>query len=874
MFTSWRTRKTGTIFLPDEFKKKFNLEITRIDVSAAVRASLLVLLLTPVFYIIKIDYLFTPSNYKYFLFIRLIIMGVAAIGFILSQKPSYARFAKIITFTVLCVTGWGVDLMVRELGYDSPYYAGLNLVYLGSLLVPWGGRWTFYTCVFVYLGYLLPILFFDLDKITWLSFINNNLFQLCTIVIVTVASHFHYHTRRIELVNRLTIAQQAEELEERDKYKREFISNITHELKTPLSVVIGNVDLIMESIGERDDAVTEQARQVQQAAFQLANHVDRIIAVSKIDDPTVKLDLQNYNYCGVVQNLFSIFDHKARAEKITYTLNCPEKPLVVNVDIIKIEEVLTNLIQNAFKFTDEDGSVTVTVASDGQQVITEVADTGVGISEEKQANIFDRMFQADGVLSKRHGGMGLGLYIVKKNIEMHGGTVEVGSREGKGTSFKYTLPLHIDQTVPVKNEHGGEECRPPIERRSGRDRRADERRRTFEYQQSMGIDDLARMSFTGNIDLFENMNPSHPSILIVEDNPGMMKVVIEALRGDYNLLLGRDAFEALEKLDTYSGKVSLILSDIMMPGMSGFDFCGKVMENSEWKRIPLIFITALMSEEDQLKGFGLGATDYITKPYNIKILKEKVNHWISRRQYETILKNMSQELEVKVKQISRARDIILHEIRNPMAVISTANQLIAKVKEKNSAGAGDPKINEYLGKLHQGVQSLNSVIETTRQLDFNAMGTRKPEYVNSIVQEVLSQSGHFIGAIRVVIDMDQSTDILVNADRQMLVQVLVNLIRNAAEAIGERDPPEGGSITIASSISDTNCIAIKISDNGIGMDENEREKIFRFKYTTKRDGTGIGLYLCKMMVKIHEGFIQVESTKGSGSTFTLSFPTC
>ncbi|MBN1577456.1 MAG: response regulator [Chitinispirillaceae bacterium] len=689
-----------------------------------------------------------------------------------------------------------------------------------------------------------------------------------------MASKLQSGIRQTEIVNRLTISRQAKELEERDKYKREFIANITHELKTPLSIVIGNVDLIMETLGEQQPQIMEQARQVQQAAFQLANHVDRIIEISNIDDPTVKLDLQNYNYCGVVQNLFPLFAPKAQEEKIAYTLNCPDKPLVVNVDIIRIEEVLTNLIQNAFKFTNEGGTITVTVATDGERVVTEVADTGVGISEEKQVKIFDRMFQADDVLSKRHGGMGLGLYIVKKNTEMHGGTVAVDSREGQGTSFRFVLPLHVDQTVPVRNEPFEGEDRRQTHRRSGRDRRADERRRKFEYQQSMGIDDLARMSFAGNIEMFENMSPSQPTVLIVEDNPGMMKVVIEALRHDYNLILGRDAFEALDKLKACTGKISLILSDIMMPGMSGFDFCRKVMENGEWKCIPMIFVTALMSEQDQLRGFSLGATDYITKPYNIKILKEKVDHWISRRQYEAILENMSQELEARVRQVSRIKDIILHEIRNPMAVISAADSLITMVKEKKGASAGDPKIEQYLDSLRTGIKSLNSVLETTRQLDIGAMAVRKPEAVGSLVDEAVAQTRHLSGEIKLIMELDQAGGALVKADRRMLVQVLINIIRNAVEAIGERKPAEGGIITISCTVSDTGQIALKISDNGIGMDESVRENIFRFKYTTKRDGTGVGLHLSNMLLKLNEGSIKVDSTKGSGSTFTIYLPVC
>jgi two-component system, sensor histidine kinase and response regulator len=354
----------------------------------------------------------------------------------------------------------------------------------------------------------------------------------------------------------------------------------------------------------------------------------------------------------------------------------------------------------------------------------------------------------------------------------------------------------------------------------------------------------------------------------------MMKVVIESLRHEYNLILGRDAFEALDKLKMHTGKISLILSDIMLPGMSGFDFCRQVMENPEWKIVPLIFVTALMSEDDQLKGFALGATDYITKPYNIKILKEKVDHWISRRQYEAILENMSHELEAKVQQVTRAKDIILHEIRNPITAITAADSLIKMVESTKSGSAKESDVEHYMQALRKGITGLQSVLETSRQLDIGTMAVRKPETVESIVREAVSQTQHLMGDIKLKLDMDQATGILVSADRRMLAQVLINIIRNAVEAIRELKPAAGGTVTISCAMFDTKQVALKISDNGIGMTEEVRENIFRFKYTTKRDGTGVGLHLSKMLIKLHEGSVLVDSKKGSGSTFTIYLPVC
>jgi signal transduction histidine kinase len=354
----------------------------------------------------------------------------------------------------------------------------------------------------------------------------------------------------------------------------------------------------------------------------------------------------------------------------------------------------------------------------------------------------------------------------------------------------------------------------------------------------------------------------------------MMKVIVEALRQDYNLFLGRDAFEGLDKLKAHDGLINLILADVMMPGMSGFDFCKQVMENEHWKSIPLIFVTALMGEADQLKGYSIGATDYITKPYNIKILKEKVDHWISRRQYEAILENMSRELELKVEQVSKVKEIVLHEIRNPLAIITGADSLIRLVEQKVAGGpAGNQQdLSHYLTILRGGVIALQNVMETSRHFDGDNLPVRKSEKLDALVGDAIAQSRHLFGGTKLKLDLDNAAGIAVSADRRMLVQVLVNIIRNACEAVAEKQPAEGGLITLACCTFDTSQVAVKITDNGIGMTDEVRDKLFGFKFTTKKDGTGVGLHLSKMLVKLHEGTITVDSKRGSGTTVSIYLP--
>lgn len=874
-----KTPNMGTSSPPD-FDRELNAEMTRINARAAALVALLGALLTPAFSLTGIDYLFAPHSYLEFLLLRLGMASVCFIIFLLVRSGRYDNYAKQGAFAVLVVIGWGVALMIRQLGYDTPYYAGLNLLYLATMLIPWGMRWTLVTCLSIYAAYLFPILVVDLPNIEFKAFINNNQFQIFTITVAAVVNHFQFQNRRREILNRLTIAKQAKELEERDEYKREFIANITHELKTPLAIVTGNADLILGQAQSTNQALADLARVIQQAAFQLATHVDRIIKVSTIDDPEYKLDLENFDYIGVVQNAFALFETKAADENITFTLNASESPLVVNMDVVRVEEVLHNLIQNAFKFTEPGGKITVSVGTVEGQVFTEVSDTGTGIPEDKLEKIFERLYQADQVLSRRHEGIGLGLYICKKGVEAHGGTITVNSKVGKGTTFRFTLPLHIDQSASYKNEpyEGPErrrnDRRDGAERRGIADRRMEARRKRFEYHQNLALDNVAKTAYTENIMDYEDRNPLLPSVLLVEDNVGMMKVVVDALRDEYNLFLARDGFETLEKLQRHAPRISLILSDIMMPGMSGFEFCTKIMERDEWKHIPLVFVTALSDEQEHLKGYNQGATDYITKPYNVKILKEKIAHWISRRHYEILLKDMSNTLEAKVGEASKINDIVMHEIRNPLQVITGAEFFINRLNDKyyQTSSEDEKRWWESVTTLRQATESIMSVMETSKQLEGERDAPRSIEPASTLLNDALAMTRHLVSDIEVINNSDRAGGTSIRCNKKMLDQVFVNLLRNAAESIRETHPDGGGRIEIDYEPSGNRDIHIRISDNGTGIDPEVQSKLFRFKYTTKKDGTGVGLHLSKMILKLHGGSIAVESEPGRGSTFIATLP--
>jgi signal transduction histidine kinase len=239
-----------------------------------------------------------------------------------------------------------------------------------------------------------------------------------------------------------------------------------------------------------------------------------------------------------------------------------------------------------------------------------------------------------------------------------------------------------------------------------------------------------------------------------------------------------------------------------------------------------------------------------------------------------LLKEASESLEERVTQLSRIRDIIIHEIRNPLQIIANANYYVEMLKDASYEKASEEEKQLWKGvqTLQQGSDALKSVLETTSRLDMTELTIRLPVRLVEIIDEATTQAAHLLGDIQLDIKISDVGEQIVNCNKRMLVQVLVNLIRNATEAIQENEPPKPERIRITGELSNNREIILKVNDNGVGMEQQVVNNLFLFKFTTKIDGSGIGLHLSKMIMKLHEGSITVQSEKGVGTTFTLYLP--
>jgi signal transduction histidine kinase len=455
-----------------------------------------------------------------------------------------------------------------------------------------------------------------------------------------------------------------------------------------------------------------------------------------------------------------------------------------------------------------------------------------------------------------------------------GGTITAASSEGQGCTFRFSLPLSLDQSAWVKNQqYSGPERRAGSgsDRRSGVDRRMASR---LEYYLQQVEQDYESVKLNVDPRQFENRKPDKPTILICEDTVGQINLLIECLQDDYNLLFAGNGVEGLSKLAQNGDRIGLILSDMKMPDMGGLEFCREVFSQDRFLHIPFVFITAYVNEYEQLEGIKYGATDYLQKPFNREILKEKINHWLERRAAEAMLKGLVEDLEGKNVELSRLRSIITHEIRNPLQILSLAEMYIDKLKTMfyESTAPDKRKYWDKIVTVREVSETIQNILDSAKQLEEMGGGHLAEEVVGELFDHTLLQTRQLVEGMELKLQCGVAPQTKVKCDKKMLTQVFVNVIRNATEAIKEKGSKDAGRIEVDILPHEDEKLRIAIKDNGVGISAEGIKKLFTYKHTTKADGTGIGLYLSKKIMRMHGGDMWVESNPGEGATFIVTLP--
>ncbi|MFQ5582582.1 MAG: response regulator, partial [Mariprofundaceae bacterium] len=374
------------------------------------------------------------------------------------------------------------------------------------------------------------------------------------------------------------------QLAQASRMKSEFLANMSHELRTPLNAIIGFSEVLKDGVmGKMDADQQEYVTDIFNSGQHLLELINDILDLSKIESGKMELDLEKTHIPDLLNNSLSIIKEKAMAHQIQLDLNIGEQVKDCFLDARRFKQIMYNLLSNAVKFTPDGGNVRIdarriaSTDSGDDYLKISVTDTGIGISEEDQKKLFQPFHQIDSKLSRKYEGTGLGLVMIRHLCELHGGTVDVESAEGKGSTFTVSLPYRTRiKAVAGKKQPEGTSSKRPAKATTS----------------------------------------ESPLVLIVEDDDQAAELMRVQLEGErYRSFRVATAEEALEWLQENSP--DLITLDILLPGMDGWDFLARIRENKSTLHIPVVVVSIVADEK---KGFSLGASEVLQKPVRKRVL--------------------------------------------------------------------------------------------------------------------------------------------------------------------------------------------------------------------------------------------------------------
>ena len=410
------------------------------------------------------------------------------------------------------------------------------------------------------------------------------------------------------------IARQREELAKLDELKTAFFANISHEFRTPLTLMLGPLEDAMadgeEPLGPRQ---RERIAMAQRNGLRLQKLVNALLDFSRVEAGRIQAVYQPTDLSSLTHDLASSFRAACEKAGLTLTIDTPALSEPVFVDHEMWEKIVLNLVSNAFKFTLE-GGIKVALSEEGGHAVLRVSDTGTGIPESEVPLIFDRFHRVEGARGRTHEGTGIGLALVKELIELHKGAVSVESTFGKGTTFIVRLPFghaHLPQHRLEASAHPGVDgdacrgfCQRSVALAPGR-------------RGCRGGGSPQRTAANSRI-----RPAARARVLLADDNADMRDYLCRLLAADYEVTCVADGEEALA--EARRTRPDLILTDVMMPGLDGFGLLQKLRDDPELRGVPVIVLSARAGDEAKVEGLRKGADDYLVKPFSARELLARV----------------------------------------------------------------------------------------------------------------------------------------------------------------------------------------------------------------------------------------------------------
>ncbi len=655
-----------------------------------------------------------------------------------------------------------------------------------------------------------------------------------------------------------------QKLQELDRTKSQFFANISHEFRTPLTLILAP----LESFLNQPNLPEEQRKHFQimyQNGLRLLKLINNLLDLAKIDTGKMTLSYSKTDLVAFIKGIISSLSPLTYKKQIHISFLADRSMMEFYLDRDKIEKVLLNLLFNAIKFTERGGEIILSCAEKEGHVVVKVSDTGIGIGRENLHKLFSRFTQLDASATRQHEGTGIGLALSKELVELHQGKIWAESEIGRGTVISFTLPSLKERPLSglftPRQENSEEDWFRSLHK-------------TAEYAEGRILQkpsSLPQQSATGG--------ESRPKILIVEDNSDMLHFIATQLQGEYQVVPARNGAEGLERAK--ANPPDLILADIMMPIKDGYQLCREIKSDLTTRHIPVVLVTAKADLSMKIEGLNQGADDYLTKPFSSEELRARVRSLLNLRTLEKEIQIRNQALERTLAELRKTQTQLIHsakmaalgtlvaglshEMNNPLTPVIGFSEILLSMPLPKEAHDCADTISREARRCAAVIRSLSDFARKSPPL-------WQENDLNTLLHSVLELKASYLRTDNIILELNLDPRLPKTlVDGNQIKQVLLNLINNAHQALLMNE--EDRRIRIASEQTE-GFLRVTIGDNGPGIPNEVQARLFEPFFTTKPEGegTGLGLAISHGIIASHGGKIGFISEEGIGTRFWFELP--
>ncbi len=646
-----------------------------------------------------------------------------------------------------------------------------------------------------------------------------------------------------------------EKLGELDAAKTAFFSNISHEFRTPLTLMLGPIeDALADSVAPLSRTQEHRIKMAHDNTLRLFKLVNALLDFSRLEAGRIQAQYAPLDVAGFTAELTGMFQSAAEKLGLKLSVDCPTLSEPLWVDREMWEKVLPNLISNALKFTHA-GEISVRTREDAANLIVTVSDTGIGIPESELSKLFQRFHRVPGARGRTHEGSGIGLSLVRELVELHGGEITVESAVDKGTTFRIKLrkgyghlPSETVSQVPAN----------PHLSRSAAAHAIEAARWNTTTQSPVDSEQTLRQAQAPRA-------VPQSRVLVVDDNADLRDYLAALLSPLYEVATACDGLEALKAMR--ARMPDIVVSDVMMPRLDGFGLVRSIRSDPATASLPVILLSARAGEESAIDGLNAGSDDYLIKPFSARELLARVR---THLQLAALRHAWIAELERANRELDAFSYSVSHDLRAPLRAIEGYTRALVEDCSSDLDRCG----RNYVDSINNGAKRMTTLVDALLSL---AQITRTQ--VSAELVDLSSLARLVIADLRLA-HPDRSVTVyiadglLARGDRNLIQVAFVNLLGNAWKFTARTKRPR---IEVGQALDALDKDAVfYVRDNGPGFDMSAADQLFtpfrRLHDDKEFSGTGIGLATVHRVIARHSGKIWAQAAVGKGATFYFSLP--